>query len=199
MSKLALQNAKDSTQDSHGPPVDWSDKKGWDRYHHAECIEGPFQIRPPLVRTAGSRCAFSVLSKSAADGSGFLAAASMWVLSSTQAWAAKSWRRTSRRSLSESSGTSRLCRQSGCSRDGRLSLRRASHRWMRLAEWMLPNMISSRDRQKGYSTLSSIAAPSRASRLRPCQQPPRTSLSRCAQEALQPSTRSTYKAVAATT
>lgn len=56
MSKLALQNAKDSTQDSHGPPVDWSDKKGWDRYHHAECIEGPFQI----PTTVGAYCWQSV-------------------------------------------------------------------------------------------------------------------------------------------
>ena len=39
MKKLTVQN-----NDLHSPPEDWSDRKGWDRYLNAQCLEGPFPV-----------------------------------------------------------------------------------------------------------------------------------------------------------
>ena len=39
MKKLTMQNSY-----LHSPPEDWSDRKGWDRYLNAQCLEGPFPV-----------------------------------------------------------------------------------------------------------------------------------------------------------
>ena len=43
---------KENVSESNGTPADWSDRKGWDRYHAAKSPKGPFAV-PTMVGAAG--------------------------------------------------------------------------------------------------------------------------------------------------